>query len=78
MYVYACLRSAPPHIWIADHAISASVSLSPSLGTHSFNPNPVHSLLILTLVVEAVHSSYVPGEQTVKMTSFAVQAFTAL
>lgn len=77
MHVYVCLCSAPPHIWITDHAISASVSL----GTHSFNPNAVHSLLILTLVVEAVHklhSLHVPGEQTVKMTSFVVQAFTAL
>lgn len=68
-----CVSPVLPHIWIADHA-------GGSLGTHSFKPNPLHSLLMITLVVEAYRDSltYIFQVKQIKILTFEGQAFTVL
>lgn len=51
-WTYVCYSSTSSHL--GNRPCSLHFSFFLSLGTHSFRPNPVHSLLILTLVPEAI------------------------
>lgn len=62
--VCVCYSSTSSHL--GNRLCSLNSSFFPSLGTHSFRPNPVHSLLMLTLVPEAIcrlHSSCFCGNK---------------
>lgn len=61
LHVDVCVCHSSTSSHLGNRPCSLNFSYFPPLGTHSFRPNPVHSLLILTLVVEAIHrlcSSY--------------------
>lgn len=75
--VCACFFSTTSHL--DDRPRSLFLSLS--LGKHSFKPNPAHSPLTRTLVVDArrMHNSHFPGGGgRIKIASFVGQALTVL
>lgn len=51
-WTYVCYSSTSSHL--GNRPCSLHFSFFLSLGTHSFRPNPVHSLLMLTLVPEVI------------------------